>query len=62
MLPDDELIISDDGSTDNTIDIISSFNDNRIIGYHFKDFIVDRIFSIEHRDNRDEISFRRDIV
>lgn len=27
----DELIISDDGSTDNTVDIISSFNDNRII-------------------------------
>lgn len=27
---DDELIISDDGSTDNTIDIIKSFNDVRI--------------------------------
>lgn len=28
--PDDEVIISDDGSKDNTIDIIKSFNDNRI--------------------------------
>ena len=28
---DDELIISDDGSTDKTIQIISSFNDRRII-------------------------------
>lgn len=27
----DELIISDDGSTDGTIDIINSFNDNRIV-------------------------------
>lgn len=27
----DELVISDDGSTDNTLGIINSFNDNRIV-------------------------------
>ncbi|MCM4150243.1 glycosyltransferase family 2 protein [Arenibacter sp. N53] len=32
--PDDELIISDDGSTDNTIEIISSYKDERIKLYH----------------------------
>ncbi|KAA6349613.1 putative glycosyltransferase EpsE [termite gut metagenome] len=31
---DDELIISDDGSTDSTIEIISSFQDKRIKLYH----------------------------
>ena len=30
LLPNDELIISDDGSTDTTKEIISSFNDSRI--------------------------------
>lgn len=33
---DDELIISDDGSTDNTIQIIKSFNDSRIKLIHLK--------------------------
>lgn len=30
---DDELIVSDDGSTDNTLDILRSYNDKRIIIY-----------------------------
>lgn len=33
---EDELIISDDGSTDKTIEIINSYNDNRIILLHHK--------------------------
>lgn len=32
----DELIISDDGSTDDTIEIITSFNDSRIKIFHHK--------------------------
>lgn len=32
--PDDELIISDDGSTDSTLDVIKSFCDLRIKVYH----------------------------
>lgn len=31
----DEVIVSDDGSTDNTLKIISSLNDNRIHLYHY---------------------------
>ena len=30
LMQDDELIISDDGSNDKTLDIISAFNDDRI--------------------------------
>lgn len=33
--PDDELIISDDGSTDQTIDIIKNINDSRIKLFYF---------------------------
>lgn len=33
---EDELIISDDGSTDKTLDIITSYNDNRIKLLHHK--------------------------
>jgi len=32
----DEIVISDDGSTDDTLSIIRSFNDNRIKIYNFK--------------------------
>lgn len=34
---EDEILISDDGSTDNTLDIIQSINDRRIKIYHHKD-------------------------
>ena len=36
LAPDDELIISDDGSTDGTLDIIQSYNDKRIKLLHHK--------------------------
>jgi glycosyltransferase involved in cell wall biosynthesis len=34
LMPEDELIISDDSSTDKTIDILRNFNDSRIRIYH----------------------------
>ncbi|MCU7615072.1 glycosyltransferase [Chryseobacterium sp. GMJ5] len=36
LADDDEIIISDDGSLDNTISVIHSFNDTRIKIYHHK--------------------------
>lgn len=36
LSPDDELIISDDGSTDRTLEIIASYNDKRIKVLHHK--------------------------
>lgn len=38
----DEVIVSDDGSTDCTINIIKSFNDDRIKIYHYKQAIKSR--------------------
>ena len=38
--PKDEVIISDDGSTDNTLQIINDFNDPRIKLYHHKRKII----------------------
>lgn len=38
LSPDDELIISDDGSTDRTLEIIASYNDTRIKVFHHKSF------------------------
>lgn len=37
---DDEVIISDDGSTDGTLDIIAAFNDRRIKVYHHVETIT----------------------
>lgn len=37
--PKDEVIVSDDGSTDCTVNIINSLNDNRIKIYHYKQTI-----------------------
>lgn len=35
LAPDDEVVISDDGSTDNTLNIIKGYDDSRIKIYHF---------------------------
>lgn len=45
---DDEIIISDDGSSDNTINIIESYNDNRIVLYKnsFKNVVLNFEFAI----------------
>lgn len=41
---DDEIIISDDGSTDRTLEIIDSYNDNRIkVFHHEKDIEFENI-------------------
>lgn len=40
---------------------LSWFNDDRRKGYHFKEYIVDRVFGVEHRCNRDEISERNPV-
>lgn len=42
---DDELIISDDGSTDGTLDIIASYSDNRIRLFHHNKVKQKYIFS-----------------
>ncbi len=36
LTDEDEIIISDDGSTDNTLDIIDSFGDHRIKVHHYR--------------------------
>lgn len=38
LSPDDELVISDDGSTDRTLEIIASYDDKRIKVLHHKSF------------------------
>lgn len=48
LFPDDEMIISDDGSSDSTIEIINSIGDKRIKLYNnsFKDVVKNFEFSI----------------
>lgn len=50
LSPDDEIVISDDGSTDNTIDIIKSYGDPRIRLYHnhFHNYILNFEAALSH--------------
>ena len=41
LTPEDELVISDDGSSDNTLEIIRSFNDTRIRLFHYEQKKID---------------------
>lgn len=44
LSPDDELVISDDGSTDRTLEIIASYNDARIkVLYHRKNPLLAKV-------------------
>ncbi len=47
LYTDDEIIISDDSSTDKTIEIIKSFKDKRIVLYENQKF-KSPIFNVEH--------------
>lgn len=60
LKPKDELIISDDGSTDNTIGIINSYKDSRIKIYHSnkKNLILNFQNALEHANG--EIIFLSD--
>lgn len=48
LADDDEIIISDDASTDNTIEVIKSYNDKRIKLYHnkFHNYVKNFEFSL----------------
>lgn len=59
--PDDELIISDDGSSDNTLNIIKSFNDSRIkIFYNTSTHGVNGNFENALRNAKGEYIFLSD--
>lgn len=45
--PDDEIIVSDDGSTDATIDIIRSYDDARINVYYYDSSMMATAFPLD---------------
>ncbi|MBQ9092998.1 MAG: glycosyltransferase [Prevotella sp.] len=55
---DDELVISDDGSTDKTLDIISSFNDPRIRVLHHDSKTVRTPFLLDKPTHNFEYALR----
>lgn len=52
---EDEIVISDDGSSDNTLDIIYKYNDSRIKVYHLVSEIVPD--SVQNRFKRATLNF-----
>lgn len=68
LSPDDEVIISDDSSTDSTLSIISSINDNRIRVYSQKtennkySGIWKKIFAINRNANNALIHAKGDYI
>lgn len=56
--PDDEVVLSDDGSTDSTLDIVAAFNDDRIKVLHHDSSAVKTTFFLDKPTHNFENALR----